>query len=94
MTQPAYTDADVELVADAIVDARLQGHRDWTDQIARAVLGALATAGRLAPIHAAGRCGERIPLSFPPVRCVLPAGHAGWHREGVIEWGQMTEEPA
>jgi hypothetical protein len=47
---PTYTPADVDLVADAIVDARLRGFRDWSDRPARAVLAALAAAGRLAPV--------------------------------------------
>lgn len=51
MTQPTppYIQNDVDLVADTIVDARLQGHRDWTDRIAHAVLDALVVAGRLQP---------------------------------------------
>lgn len=54
MTQPTppYTQTDIDLVADTIVDARLRGHRDWTDRIARAVLDALTAAGRLQPAGA------------------------------------------
>jgi len=36
-----------------------------------------------------GRCGERVwlsPIVTPRPCCELPAGHAGWHKEGMAEW--------
>lgn len=44
-----YTQDDVDLVADTLVDARIQGLPIWRDGPARAVLDALAAAGRLVP---------------------------------------------
>ena len=39
--------------------------------------------------HTPGRCGavlEQICASQPPPCCALPAGHAGWHKDGPTEW--------
>lgn len=44
-----------------------------------------------------GRCGvagvriESLERSETPV-CELRAGHAGWHKDGVTEWGQIVFE--
>jgi hypothetical protein len=41
-----------------------------------------------------GRCGDWLPTLVGPGEptthncCELPAGHAGWHRDGDTEWGQ------
>lgn len=44
----------------------------------------------LAQARAVGRCGDHAPRIFRddcvPPTCELPAGHAGWHREGRAEW--------
>ncbi|MBM0235931.1 hypothetical protein JNW88_00315 [Micromonospora sp. ATA32] len=98
MTDKPYTDADVKLVARALVDA--EDTPRWVPDdadpdeaerghYAHAVLAALAVAGRLATN---GRCGDIAPsLSLLASRirqtCRLTAGHAGWHRgDDGSEW--------
>ncbi|MFC3504827.1 hypothetical protein ACFOOK_28200 [Micromonospora krabiensis] len=49
MSDKPYTDTDVETVADVIADARMRGMATGGYSMARAVLDALAAAGRLLP---------------------------------------------
>ncbi|MEU8264454.1 hypothetical protein AB0C02_28010 [Micromonospora sp. NPDC048999] len=102
MTEKPYTDADVDLVHDAMVDARLQGLRDWTDRPARAVLDALTAAGRLAAptsdltdrLAAAladviRRCDSGVPFGAGGSR------HTGWIRADVVDgWRALLAEHA
>lgn len=76
VSERAYSDADVEIVAFAINDCHDDGPRDS----ARRALDALAAGGRLLP-EGASMCGHEAQ-AITGVRhyaCHLPVGHNGWH---------------
>jgi hypothetical protein len=60
-----------------------------------AALSAPVEAGTTEPAQV-GRCGAttglRLPLRDHP-SCELPAGHAGFHRDGNTEWGRSWVDP-
>lgn len=107
MAEKPYTDADVGLAVEAIarslghasvaaMDVALdQGSAEIVRAEARAVLDALAAAGRLAPNPVIGRCGQMPPRSVthaPLPVCALAAGHPGWHRsDDGCEWGDVPQ---
>jgi hypothetical protein len=95
MTEKPYTNADVETVTRAMMDSpTVLAH-----QIAASVLDALTAAGWQPPGQTTGCCGHQMPNPIQafgdttPILCELPAGHAGWHRSGVTEWGAYMRRP-
>ncbi|MEV0214272.1 hypothetical protein [Micromonospora sp. NPDC050695] len=67
---------------------------------AKGVLDALTAAGWQPRAAVTGRCGHQMPNPIQafgdatPIVCELLAGHAGWHRSGVTEWGAYMRRPS
>ncbi len=104
-----FTDADVELVVSVLpvdhedrttlveVVQTSDGPRyihGRPERLARAVLSALAAAGRLTPSGIQpGHCGHTTTTPAGPLVCTLPSGHR-WHRDDTgAEWDPTAGDP-
>jgi len=77
------TEGDRERAMEVIL-AGDGGPESWVQ-----ILAAALAEEREKALSAVGRCGVESPRmgSLATSICALPAGHAGWHREGSTEWG-------